>query len=65
MAAENRQNRQEDHDLLVQLNTLVQDLSKQFTNHLHHHLLYTLALLAAFLSVVGAFIVQIVSRLSH
>lgn len=51
-----------DHDLLVSLNVKVEDLSTHFTNHLHHHLLYTIALFTAFLSLVGGIIVYFVTR---
>ncbi len=53
---------QSDHDLLVCLNVKVETLSTHFTNHLHHHFLYTMALFTGFLSLVGGVIVYFVTR---
>lgn len=47
-------NNHSDHDLLIILVTKVEALEKQFSNHLRHHFVYTLALFTALLSVVGA-----------
>lgn len=51
-----------DHDLLIELNTKTDSLMKQFTSHLHHHFLYTMALFTALLSVVGGIVVYIATR---
>lgn len=53
---------QTDHDLLTKMDVKLDTLSTQFTNHLHHHFLYTMALFTAFLSMVGGIIVYIVTR---
>jgi hypothetical protein len=49
---------QSDHDLLLGLNVKVDDLVTHFTNHLHHHLIYTLALFTALLGIVGGFVLN-------
>ena len=44
-----------DHDLLIKLSTDMRWLMKQIGNHLHHHWMVTLAVLAAaFTCVVSA-----------
>jgi len=51
-----------DHDLLVCLNVKVDNLTEHFTNHLHHHFLYTIALFTAFLSMVGGVVVYLLTH---
>ena len=44
----------EDHDLLIELNIKQDNLEKQFSNHLHHHWMVTIAALsAAFAGALG------------
>ena len=42
-----------DHDLLIELNEKVGDLSKHFANHLAHHWAVTLVLLTSLLGLVA------------
>lgn len=46
----------DDHDLLIRIDTKLDLLQKQFSNHLKHHFVYTLALFTSLLSVIGAVI---------
>lgn len=50
-----------DHDLLIRLNEQVDMLQLMFSNHLHHHLLYTLALLGGFISTATAFVLYLLN----
>lgn len=62
---EEKFNNHSDHDLLIilvtkvaafekQVSNQMEVLEKQFSNHLRHHFVYTLALVTAILSVAGA-----------
>lgn len=53
--AKSAYNEMGDHDLLVQLNVKQDGLEKQFTNHLHHHWMVTIAAIGAGLSGLLAF----------
>ena len=48
-----------DHDLLIRIDTKLDELSKQFTNHLRHHFLFSLTAL----SMAGAAIVALIVAL--
>ena len=45
-----------DHDLLIRLNTQMDQLQLLLTNHVHHHLVYTVALMGAAISTATAFV---------
>lgn len=54
--------RQEDHDLLIELNQCVKDVKVMLTNHLKHHLLYTLMLLGIAGTAVTAVLVVLLTK---
>lgn len=48
-----------DHDILIEVNTKLDDLRLQFSNHLKHHFLFSLTAL----SMAGAAIVALIVAL--
>ena len=46
----------DDHDILIRIDTKMDALEEQFSNHLKHHFMVNLCLLAALLANAGAFI---------
>ena len=49
-----------DHDRLVEMNTKLDLLMGQFTNHLKHHFLYTLTAFSVTLTAIAALIVTVI-----
>jgi hypothetical protein len=49
-----------DHDVLIKISVQMDELSKQFTNHLAHHRIYTLLAFSTSLSLIVALILVIV-----
>jgi hypothetical protein len=45
-----------DHDLLIRMSEQMDIINLLLTNHLHHHFLYTMAMFAAFLSLIGGLV---------
>lgn len=45
-----------DHELLIQLTQQVNNLQLLLTNHVYHHLVYTVALMGGCISTVTAFV---------
>ncbi len=49
-----------DHDLLIRIDTKLDGLNEQFTNHLKHHFMYTLMALGTAISAVIAVIIALI-----
>lgn len=47
-----------DHDILIMLNTKLDGLEKQFSNHLRHHFLFTLAAWTIALGAIVGLIIK-------
>lgn len=52
-----------DHDLLIELNVKMDWMEKQFSNHLHHHWMITLAALSAALTGAIGFVTSLLMLL--
>lgn len=59
MSREDKYDSQSDHDLLIELNVKQDELSRCFTNHLHHHWVVSITALSAALAAGLGFIASI------
>jgi len=49
-----------DHDLLIELNVKMDMMDKQFSNHLHHHWMITMAAISAALTGGIGFVTSLI-----
>lgn len=53
-----------DHDILICIEEKIRELKSQFSNHLKHHSVYTIALLTITGGAIGSLIIALITLLA-